>query len=112
MILNKRLVTFLLVCLPALWIAAIAILSVQNATPVALQFLWFESVELPVGVVLSFCAAGAMVLTTGLLVALRSPFPLRAQADLQEVNDKPIGISKGFFLVPNRGYDRSNGPDG
>jgi uncharacterized integral membrane protein len=73
MILNKRLVTFLLVCLPALWVAAISILSVQNATPVALQFLWFESVELPVGVVLSFCAAGAMVLTTGLLVALRSP---------------------------------------
>lgn len=73
MILNKRLVTFLLVGLPALWVAAIAILSVQNATPVALQFLWFESVELPVGVVLSFCVAGAMVLTTGLLVALRSP---------------------------------------
>jgi hypothetical protein len=112
MILNKRLVTFLLVCLPALWIAAIAILSVQNATPVALQFLWFESVELPVGVVLSFLrrwghgadhrAAGGAAIS----------FPLRAQADLQEVNDKPIGISKGFFLVPNRGYDRSNGPDG
>ena len=75
MILNKRLVTFLLVCLPALWVAAIAILSVQNATPVSLRLLWFQSVELPVGVVLSFCAAGAMVLTAGLLLALRSPSP-------------------------------------
>jgi len=38
----------------SLWIAAIAILSVQNATAVAIQFLWFRSVELPLGVILAF----------------------------------------------------------
>jgi len=56
----------LLVLVPAIWIVAIAILSVQNATPVAIKFLGLQSVELPVGVVLSFLAAGSMVITAGL----------------------------------------------
>jgi uncharacterized integral membrane protein len=45
----------------ALWIAAIAILSVQNATAVSLQFLAFRSVPMPIGVVLAFSAALGMV---------------------------------------------------
>jgi uncharacterized integral membrane protein len=57
---------FLLVIVPAIWIVAIAILSVQNATPVAIKFLGLQSVDLPVGVVLSFFAAGSMVITAGL----------------------------------------------
>ncbi|MDA0672767.1 MAG: hypothetical protein O3C67_03555 [Cyanobacteria bacterium] len=60
-----------LALLPALWIVAIAILSVQNATPVALRFLWFQSVELPLGVILSFCAAGAMVVTVALVAGFQ-----------------------------------------
>jgi uncharacterized integral membrane protein len=47
--------------LAALWIAAIAILSVQNATAVSLQFLAFRSVPMPIGVVLAFSAALGMV---------------------------------------------------
>jgi uncharacterized integral membrane protein len=58
----------LLVFIPALWVAAIAILAVQNATPVAIQFLNFRSVALPVGVVLSFGVAGGMIVTTLLLL--------------------------------------------
>lgn len=58
----------LLVLIPAIWVVAIAILSVQNATPVAVQFLTFRSVELPVGVVLSFGVAGGMVITALLLL--------------------------------------------
>ena len=38
----------------AAWILAIAILSVQNATPVSLRFLNFQSIELPVGLMLAF----------------------------------------------------------
>lgn len=34
-----------------------AILSVQNATPVALKFLGYESIKLPVGLVLAFGAS-------------------------------------------------------
>ena len=63
---------FLLVVIPAVWIVAIAILSVQNATPVAVQFLGLKSVELPLGVVLSFCAAGGMLIAAGLVLLLRS----------------------------------------
>lgn len=60
----------LLVLIPALWIVAIAILSVQNATPIAIQFLTFRSIEIPFGVALSFCIAGGMVATALLLVLL------------------------------------------
>lgn len=40
----------------ACWVVAIAILSVQNATPVSLRFLTYESIQLPVGLVLAFSA--------------------------------------------------------
>ena len=36
------------------WIGAIAILAIQNFTPVSLKFLAFESIQLPVGIVLAF----------------------------------------------------------
>lgn len=51
----------------ALWVVAIAILSVQNATPVSIRFLAFRSVPLPFGVVLSIGAAGGMLLTAAVL---------------------------------------------
>ncbi|HEY9633951.1 MAG TPA: LapA family protein [Coleofasciculaceae cyanobacterium] len=38
----------------AAWIGAIAILSIQNITPISLQFLGSETIQLPVGVVLAF----------------------------------------------------------
>ncbi|MBD2345089.1 LapA family protein [Anabaena subtropica] len=38
----------------AIWVVAIAIISVQNATPVSLKFLIFQSVQIPVGLVLAF----------------------------------------------------------
>jgi uncharacterized integral membrane protein len=62
----------LLVLIPAVWVVAIAIVSVQNATPVAIKFLTFQSVELPFGVILSFCVAGGMVLTALLILLLGS----------------------------------------
>ncbi len=47
----------------AAWVSGIAILSVQNATLVSLRFLMFQSVQMPVGVVLAFCVAiGAIVM--------------------------------------------------
>ena len=38
------------------WITAIAIVSVQNVMLVSLQFLGFNSIQLPVGVLLAFAA--------------------------------------------------------
>ncbi|MCJ8279585.1 MAG: LapA family protein [Cyanobacteria bacterium J06649_11] len=45
----------------ALWIMAIAIISVQNATPVSLRFITFESIQIPFGLVLAFCVAVGMI---------------------------------------------------
>ncbi|EKD10680.1 LapA family protein [Limnospira fusiformis KN01] len=45
----------------AVAIAAVAILSVQNATPVSLQFMIFESINIPVGVVLAFSLAIGLI---------------------------------------------------
>ncbi len=46
----------------AIWIGAIAMISVQNATPVALKFIVFESIQMPVGVVLAFSAILGIIL--------------------------------------------------
>ncbi|MDT9176646.1 MAG: LapA family protein [Limnospira sp. PMC 1291.21] len=45
----------------AVAIVAVAILSVQNATPVSLQFMIFESINIPVGVVLAFSLAIGLI---------------------------------------------------
>ncbi|MGK7901408.1 MAG: DUF1049 domain-containing protein [Hormoscilla sp.] len=38
----------------ALWVSAIAIISVQNSTAISLKFIVFQSVSLPVGIMLGF----------------------------------------------------------
>jgi uncharacterized integral membrane protein len=58
---------FLTALIFAVWIVTIALISVQNATPVALRFLVFESVQIPVGLVLALCAGLGMV---GMAIAL------------------------------------------
>ena len=58
---------FLLVLIPAFLVVAIAILSVQNATPVSLQLLAFRSVALPFGVWLGLGLAAGMLGTAGAL---------------------------------------------
>lgn len=50
----KTLPILLISLIVALWIGAIAILSVQNFTPVSLNLLAFQSIEIPVGLVLAF----------------------------------------------------------
>lgn len=44
----------LLAFLLAMWAIAIAIISVQNPTAISLKFLVFQSVSLPVGIMLAF----------------------------------------------------------
>lgn len=52
----KTLANLLTLIIVAVWVVAIAILSVQNATPVSLKFLTYQSIQLPVGLVLAFSA--------------------------------------------------------
>ena len=40
----------------AVWVVAIAILAIQNAAPISLKFLSFQSIQLPIGLVLAFSA--------------------------------------------------------
>lgn len=54
-------VRLLLALIPALWVVVIAIVAVQNATPVSIRLLVFESIEMPFGVLLAFGMAGGMV---------------------------------------------------
>ncbi len=50
----KSLTTFFAATLLAFWVGAIAILSVQNFSPVRLRFLNLQLFEIPIGLVLAF----------------------------------------------------------
>lgn len=65
----KALANLLTSIVVAIWIVAIAILSVQNATPVSLRFLNFQSIQLPIGLVLAF-SAGVGLIATALILPL------------------------------------------
>ena len=60
---------FLVVVIPAVLIVAIAILSVQNGTPVSIAFLNGETTRLPVGLWLAFALSTGMI-GTALLLSL------------------------------------------
>ncbi|MEL6778737.1 MAG: LapA family protein [Cyanobacteria bacterium J06597_16] len=62
-------VKFLVTIIPALLTVAIAILSVQNATLVSIDFLSATTVALPIGVWLAFCLGLGMI-GTALLLSL------------------------------------------
>ncbi|MBF2008995.1 LapA family protein [Chlorogloeopsis fritschii PCC 9212] len=57
----KSFATLVTTIVIAVWVVAIAILSVQNATPVSLRFITFQSIQLPVGLLLAFCAGVGMI---------------------------------------------------
>lgn len=59
--LMRTLATLITACILAVWIAAIAIISVQNAAPVSFRFLTIQTIEFPFGLVLAFSAAIGMV---------------------------------------------------
>ncbi|MBD1910396.1 MULTISPECIES: lipopolysaccharide assembly protein LapA domain-containing protein [unclassified Leptolyngbya] len=69
-------VNFVVSSLTAIWVSAIALLSVQNATPVTLRLLGFQMVPIPIGLLMGFSASaglvGTAVLTAGSRSAARS----------------------------------------
>lgn len=60
-------INFLVAIALSTWVSAIALVSVQNATPVSLQFLMLRSVQIPMGLLLGFSASIGMVGTALLL---------------------------------------------
>lgn len=61
-------VNFVVSSLTAIWVSAIALLSVQNATPVTLRLLGFQTVPIPIGLLMGFSASAGLV-GTALLTA-------------------------------------------
>ena len=71
----KSLASLLTSTIVTVWIVVIALISVQNAAPVALRFLNFQLIEMPFGLVLAF-SAGLGVLGTAIaqpLLGFSSP---------------------------------------
>ncbi len=81
----KSLANLLTSLIVGIWVIAIAILSVQNATPVSLRFLTFQSIQLPVGLVLAF-SAGLGIMGMALTQPLWS-FAGSRQGNSQSEND-------------------------
>ncbi|MDB9445333.1 LapA family protein [Anabaena sp. CS-542/02] len=65
----KNFIPILISLIVAIWVVAIAIISVQNATPVSLKFLTFQSIQIPLGLLMAF-TAGAGLLGMALLQPL------------------------------------------
>jgi uncharacterized integral membrane protein len=57
----KNIANLLTSIIIATWVIGIAIFSVQNFTSVSLRFLGFQSIQIPVGIMLAFCAALGMI---------------------------------------------------
>lgn len=56
-----KLIPTLVSAIAAILVVMIALVSVQNATPVSLQFLGFSSIQLPVGLVLATSTGLGMI---------------------------------------------------
>lgn len=52
---------FLTSLILAIWISAIALIAIQNATPISLQFLNVQSVEIPLGLILAFSTSLGLI---------------------------------------------------
>lgn len=57
----RTIANLLISLLVASWIVAIAILSLQNVTPVSLKFLTYQSIQLPFFLVLAFSASLGLI---------------------------------------------------
>ena len=56
----------------ALWVSGIAIFSVQNSTPISLKFMAFQSIQIPIGVILAFSVSIGVIISSILLPPLLS----------------------------------------
>jgi uncharacterized integral membrane protein len=84
----KILINFLTAFFLGGWIITMSVFSIQNINPVSLRFLGFESIKLPVGVLLSFGVGLGLIL--GSLAPLLLPKSKKRSRlsgeDLEEFN--------------------------
>ncbi|MEC4812158.1 MAG: DUF1049 domain-containing protein [Scytonema sp. PMC 1069.18] len=90
----KTLTNIVISIVVALWVIGIAIISVQNAESISLRFLTFRSIQIPFGLVLSFCAAVGIV-----GMALLNPLwglAASEQRDRETENDNEFFIDEEY----------------
>jgi len=56
----------------AAWLVVIAVISIQNVTDVSLHFVVFESIKIPVGVVMAMSVAAGIIAQPLLFSLLKS----------------------------------------
>ncbi len=71
----KILINLLTSLIIAGWISLIAVISIQNITEVSLGFLWYQSVELPLGVLLTFSVGVGLIIGAFLPIFLTFKTP-------------------------------------
>lgn len=73
----------------ALWIGAIALISIQNIAPISLGFLTFKTVELPFGIVLAFSVGVGLILGAifPILFASKKKRRLRSEPEIDPLED-------------------------
>ena len=62
----------------AFWVCAIAIIAIQNATPVSLTFLFFQSISIPIGLIIAFSVGIGLI-----VAALFKPMLELGNSDLE-----------------------------
>ncbi|MEB3189082.1 MAG: LapA family protein [Snowella sp.] len=65
----------------ALGFAAIAVFAVQNITPVSLRLFVFESIQLPVGILLAVCISFGLILGAFLPLLWQRPAKRRTRIE-------------------------------
>ena len=65
----------------ALSFAAIAVFAVQNITPISLRLFVFESIQLPVGILLAFCIGFGLILGAFLPLLWQRPAKRRTRIE-------------------------------
>jgi uncharacterized integral membrane protein len=58
----KIIINLLISLVIAIWIGAIAVFSIQNIQGVSIKFITFESISLPIGVMLALSASFGMLI--------------------------------------------------
>lgn len=67
----RTLTNLLISLIIAAWLGAIAVFSIQNIQPISLQFLVFNSIELPLGVLLALSVGVGLVIGAGVPLFFR-----------------------------------------
>lgn len=83
----KSLASLLTSSVVAVWIVAISLLSMQNADPIRLKFLRYQTIQLPVGFVLAV-SAGVGVVATALIQPLLGIGSTPARSLEEDIEDE------------------------